>query len=504
MPATPATIQTVLDLPHLRLSLFSGAAGLGREVSWAHASDLDSPWDWMAGGELLMRNGRTLPAAGGAQAALVERCAEAGASGILIGEDPDTPELSHALAAAADRHSLAVLRAAYSVSFVAVSRAVADANTGETSARFGQIEKIYGALRDSLASRTGDSPTARLGRELGCRLLLLDTATANPVDPAGTAPDPALRRAVLAAVSDHDGHIPGVLHVPFPGGPQVLAVEVPGEEPTVLVTVGLPGSDTSLLHHLATAAAVETAQQGMLREHERRLGSELLAQLLDSRAEAKAAHGELAAHRLPPDRLVLLAVRHENSAEQRDLHLTLSRRRVAHLLLNRGDLLMALLSDDPGDLAVVQRRLGPHTPTGLSARTSPDRISEARDEAVWSLSLARGQSGGGPVRYGDETAFTVLRSLEEARAIVERVLGPLLSYDRANGTELTGTLRSFLVHRRSWQRTAAALNVHKQTVMYRVQRVEELTDRTLAETADITELWIAFQAYALLHGESLS
>ncbi|MEV7284982.1 PucR family transcriptional regulator [Streptomyces sp. NPDC093252] len=498
----PTTLHTVLDLPHLRLSLFAGAAGLDRPVSWAHASDLDSPWDWMAGGELLMRNGCTLPVSGAAQAALVERCAVAGASGILIGEDPETPALTGALAAAADRHGLAVLTAAYSVSFVAVARAVADANTGEASARFGQIEKIYGALRDSLGDRTGDSPTARLGRDLGCRLLLLDTATAHPVDPAAEAPEPALRQALLTAVHDHDGRIPGVLHVPFTEGTTVLAVEVPAEEPTVLVAVEPPGGDTSLLHHLATAAAVETARQGMLREHERRLGSELLAQLLDARVDPGAAREELAAHRLPAEDLVVLAVPQEDVADQRDLHLALSRRRVPHLLLNRSDLLLALLADRPGEVAAVHQRLGPGTPVGLSGRCALERISDARDEAVWSLALAR-TSAGGLVRYGDETGFTVLRSHAEARAVVDRVLGPLTAYDRANGTELLGTLRAFLVNRRSWQRTAAALNIHKQTVMYRVQRVEELTGRRLAETADITELWIAFQAHALLRGEVL-
>ncbi|MEU9332917.1 PucR family transcriptional regulator ligand-binding domain-containing protein [Streptomyces sp. NPDC048290] len=667
----PTTMHTVLDLPHLRLSLFAGAAGLDRAVSWAHASDLDSPWDWMAGGELLMRNGCTLPESGAGQAGLVERCAVAGASGILIGEDPETPALTDDFAAAADRHGLTVLTASYSVSFVAVARAVADANTGEASARFGQIEKIYGALRDSLVDRAGDSPTARLGRDLGCRLLLLDTATAHPVDPEGAAPEPALRQALLTAVSDHNGRIPGVLHVPYtrpvPGGggtpgttgeaaaaaeagqasgagstsgpgrasgageasgagrapgagkapgaagtsgagrasgagetpgagkargtagtpgagrapatgetpgagkapstagtpatgrpsatgetpgagpapspagtpgagrapapapapapgetsgtrpapapasppgianprtTTVLAVEVPAEEPTVLVAVELPGLDTSLLHHLATAAAVETARQGMLREHERRLGSELLAQLLDARVDPGAAREELAAHRLPAEDLVVLAVSQENVAEQRDLHLALSRRRVPHLLLNRSDLLLALLTDRPGDVAAVQQRLGPDTPIGLSGTTALERISDARDEAVWSLALAR-TSSGGLVRYGDETGFTVLRSHAEARAIADRVLGPLTGYDRANGTDLLGTLRSFLVNRRSWQRTAAALNVHKQTVMYRIQRVEELTGRRLAETADITELWIAYQAHALLRGEVL-
>ncbi|MFF8788675.1 helix-turn-helix domain-containing protein [Streptomyces sp. NPDC015125] len=44
---------------------------------------------------------------------------------------------------------------------------------------------------------------------------------------------------------------------------------------------------------------------------------------------------------------------------------------------------------------------------------------------------------------------------------------------------------------RSRQRTVAALNVHEQTVMYRTQRVDQLTGCTLATTGDLAELWIA-------------
>ncbi|MFL4901976.1 PucR family transcriptional regulator [Streptomyces sp. MMS24-I2-30] len=499
-----ATVADVLNLPHLRLALFAGASGLDRTVSWAHASDLDSPWDWMAGGELLMRNGRTLPADGAAQAALLHSCADAGASGIVVGEDPQMPALRGALRAAAEERDLAVLTASYSVSFAAVARAVADANSGEDSARFGQIERIYGALRDTLGGRTGDSPIARLGRDLGCRLLLLDTSTGHPVDPTAPEPDPALREALLAGIGAHDGRIPGVLHLQPAGRTTALAVEVPAAEPAVLVAVDLPGMDTSLLHHLATAAAVETAHQAMVREHERRLGAELLAHLFDTRIDGPTARRELSATGLDSAHALVVAAHHDDGPGQRDLHLTLSRRRIPHLLLKRGDLFLALLRDDPSDLAALHHRLGPRTALGVSTTVgSPERIPAARREAVWALSLAR-TSPERRARYGDETTYTVLRSIEEAQAVADRVLGPLLDYDEANGTDLTGSLETFLRHRRSWQRTAAALNVHKQTVMYRMQRVEQLTGRLLAETADLTELWIAFQARALLSGTTTS
>lgn len=495
------TVADLVDLPHLRLRLFAGADGLQSSVSWAHASDLDSPWDWLAGGELLMRNGRTLPRDGHAQAELLQGCAQAGASGIVIGEDPETPPLTDELATAAEQRALAVLTVPYSVSFAALARAVADANAGEAPARVGQIERIYGALRDTLGGRSGESPTARLQRDLGCRLLLLDTTTGNPIDPAAPAPpDEAVRSALLAGVRSHDGRIPGVLHIPLADGGTALAVEVPAEEPTVLVAVGLPGPDTSLLHHLATAAAVETARQAMLREHERRLGAELLAHLLDRRIDGAAARRDLTAAGIDLAHAVVVATPADDGAGQRDLHLALGRRRIPHLLLRRGELLYALVRDTDPDIRAVRRKLGPDTVLGVSsAADTLGRLPAARREAVWALSLAR-RTPGSISRYGEETTFTVLRSTEEAQALVDRVLGPLLAYDIDHATELTASLEAFLEHRRSWQRTAAALGVHKQTVMYRMQRVEKLTGRTLAETADITDLWLAFQARALLSG----
>jgi purine catabolism regulator len=42
--------------------------------------------------------------------------------------------------------------------------------------------------------------------------------------------------------------------------------------------------------------------------------------------------------------------------------------------------------------------------------------------------------------------------------------------------------------------------VHRQTVFYRMERVEQITGRTLAETADIAELWLALSAHEVLTG----
>ena len=95
-------LADLVDTPHLRLTLRAGADGLNRPVSWAQTSDLEDPWSWLAGGELLMKNGRTLPESAKGQIALIRGLAEKGICGIVIGLDSATPDLTPAAVALAD------------------------------------------------------------------------------------------------------------------------------------------------------------------------------------------------------------------------------------------------------------------------------------------------------------------------------------------------------------------------------------------------------------------
>jgi purine catabolism regulator len=135
----------------------------------------------------------------------------------------------------------------------------------------------------------------------------------------------------------------------------------------------------------------------------------------------------------------------------------------------------------------------------LATHTSGASAAAARREADWALTVAE-TAPGRLARYGDQVSLALLRDLDEARVVVDRALGALLEYDRVHGSDLVGSLATFLSCQRSWQRTGRALGVHKQTVLYRMRRVEQLTGRVLAETADLAELWVALQARALLTG----
>jgi purine catabolism regulator len=172
------TVRELLQLPHLRLTLTAGAAGLDRQVSWVHSSDLPNPWEWLGPGELLLTNQPSLRPGEPAQVGFLERLAETGVSGLGIGVGMAGPPLSARASRRADELALPLVAVPYSVPFTAVARAVADANGREEALVLGRVARLYELLRTSvIAGRPGAEMFRRLGEELGVRLYLLDPET---------------------------------------------------------------------------------------------------------------------------------------------------------------------------------------------------------------------------------------------------------------------------------------------------------------------------------------
>ena len=86
------------------------------------------------------------------------------------------------------------------------------------------------------------------------------------------------------------------------------------------------------------------------------------------------------------------------------------------------------------------------------------------------------------------------KSLSEARALVGRYLGPLIEHDRTQGAALVATLTTFLRNDGNWKATAFDLGVHRQTLVYRLKLVEQLTGIKPTTTSGIARFWIAIQA----------
>jgi purine catabolism regulator len=176
------------------------------------------------------------------------------------------------------------------------------------------------------------------------------------------------------------------------------------------------------------------------------------------------------------------------------LHRALTRSRIPHLVLARDGMIQIVLPES----AVI-----PGLATGLPAIGASGRIGgagrlpEAAQEARWALGVAEAEQRG-LVRFGDETSLLLPRSAAEAQAVVSRILGPLITHDACHATDYLGTLRAILDHDRSWQLATQALHIHKQTLGYRIRKIEQLTGRGIARTEHLAEWWFAVRAHDLL------
>lgn len=86
----------------------------------------------------------------------------------------------------------------------------------------------------------------------------------------------------------------------------------------------------------------------------------------------------------------------------------------------------------------------------------------------------RGEGGHRVVAYRDvEIAYLAGVDAEAMRELIERELRALAGTDE-NAVRLRRTLHTYLSQHRSPEATAKALGVHKNTVRYRLQRIEEL------------------------------
>jgi purine catabolism regulator len=201
---------------------------------------------------------------------------------------------------------------------------------------------------------------------------------------------------------------------------------------------------------------------------------------------------------LRPAGTALIAISGGSQSAERHLHVSLGRRQVPHLLLRRGPVLYALVAAGDGPLAALRLRVGAAAAIGVSdPLTHPRRGPAAVREATWAMRAAE-STPDRTARYGDVTMLSVLRDTEEAQVVVDRVLGALIAYDAARSGEMLTTLDAYLRCERSWVKTAKSMGVHRQTVVYRIQRVEEITGRRITDTAAIAEFWLALRARDLL------
>ncbi len=151
-----------------------------------------------------------------------------------------------------------------------------------------------------------------------------------------------------------------------------------------------------------------------------------------------------------------------------------------------------------GEEAAVPQEQTPGARVGVSGPVEGlAAVGAARRLADTALSLC--PEPGGTVRLAEHLpAALVVSSPELGTALVDRLLGPLAHLEPADAEVLLDTLATWLACDGSAQRASRRLYCHRNTVLNRLRRYEQLSGRSLSRPCDLVEVSLALTARTLL------
>ena len=386
--------------------------------------------------------------------------------------------------------------------------------------------------------------TRMLADLVGRRILLLDAllqvvATAVPagderfsVDGFVWAPGQEYVRAVLATLARERRPLRVPPMADFGVGAScVLAPVAVGEAIlgylAILAEAEAAGGedlDLQIVQHAATVYALSMMRERTAAEVARQVEDELFEGLLLGRAQDEQVARERAL-RLgynPPlsYRVLVLTAREaavtdqrwratesrtderpEGIAQRRRLLETLAelcaRRSAEVFAAVRADELVALVPETatPRDLGrTLLRQAAALLPTwqvtvGIGGPCgSAGAIARSYAQARRALATAqRFGNQGDVVAFEDLGVYRLLFHVTdpaELNGFTEQVLGPLIDYDQRHHADFVHTLSRFLAHNGNLQATARELNLHVNSVTYRMQRIQSIAGLDLEQSED--------------------
>lgn len=554
-PTPPIPLATLLSREELGLRQIAGPVDEGAVVYWVHTSEMEDPYPYLLGGELLLSSGMFLKSPADCDT-YVSRIVQAGAAALGFGVAPVHDTVPPALIAACDRRELPLIEVPPKTTFSAVAREVWRLMA---EARLRELRRVTQAQQGLAAAAARPDPVPAVLHQLAVRLggwavllapdgtelhsagrqaggpearagLLRLARVVNPPPPVGTevevpegspgpeAPHaPASRRGRAAGQGVGDakppageaGYAPGETGTTARGAK--LSPRGPGGSPPTSGRGGAgetrrPTSATDTVGTAHLSAYALGGSQGLtlgLATPAREPGDHTVAgvavvllSLLTAPHQGADATGRSAA-------LVrlLLGV---SPAEAAPL-LGAERWTVVHARGERGTPFAAGalgaafgsalvdLSDPGADGAVrilvpADRQVTeqPGWILGVSAPVPPEELAAADAQAA--RAVRRAAATRTTLVRHRESSLAGLLPPDEADAHARTLLAPI-----AGSPALVETLRTWLSLHGSWDRTAAAMEVHRNTVRQRIARCAALLEEDLDDADVRMELWFALR-----------
>lgn len=496
-------------------ALVTGEAGIYGEVSWVVTLRPTPPGlDRLRGNEIALVDMATARHLDIALPPLVASLAEQGASALVIlGCSADE------LKAHAGKRKLPIMLLPAGSDLVALEDAIAGLIKEERYRLYQSEQQLTQALMElALGGRGVEAILHRLREATGRTSLLLDPDFQPQPLPGQQAPAKLKENLARLFATPPAGIAGARLGKDLCG----FVSPVSGKRGTeayllVLAPAGqLEEADRLAAKVGALALAVELSRQHAIEDTAGRFQAEMVESLLTTQLSGQAISER--AERLgllPGQEYVVLSVQAPAPGPECEALARGARRLLANALCHpHGDVLAIVLPVPQGETADGLRRLAREVSSKMS-RASPGPVSLGMgrryagpeglrlsfQESKQALAMGRRLFGEGCVSlFSDLGVYRLLLSVDtaEVRDFYQESIGPLAEYDlKHRSGQMLATLKAVLRYP-TLSDTARALNVHRNTLVYRLQRIQEITGLELEDGETRLMLYLALKAGDIL------
>jgi len=539
------TVADVLKFDILQgARVVAGAAGLDRPVRWVHVVDEPDATEWVRGGEIVLTTGRSIASDPALQKTIVSDLADKDLAGLFIATGRYLHRIPEVMVEASETHALPLVELPWELPFVDVMQGVLERVVGERCDVLHQASAIHKALAETILAGGGlteiaqrlaeitdcavsiESPSFRLLARAGLDNLnsehpatlatgslsagLIQVITANEVISTAISE----RRPIhVSPAADQEIALDRIL------APIFVADELSGY--LWLIAAGKKLGELEMLaaEHAATVAGLAMRRERDLHEAEKRLHGNLLARLLGGHSDGPADWLSLA-DRIQLDTSssyrVMVA---DLPAPEHAVEANKLMRRVedcADLLGPHvfagwlGNCLVLIFEITSGkDLSRSLAHMLASEWSGLSigiggTRNQMSDLRQSYEEALEALDIARSDPESNTVCIDDlgflHWLYHVPREHRDQNVYVQKLAG-LIAYDQDNQADLTNTLEIYLDTNGNAALASQNLFVHRNTLFYRLRRIEEICEVDLSNPLERLNLHVALKGYRLFGSE---
>ncbi|MFB4214237.1 PucR family transcriptional regulator [Shouchella sp. JSM 1781072] len=131
----------------------------------------------------------------------------------------------------------------------------------------------------------------------------------------------------------------------------------------------------------------------------------------------------------------------------------------------------------------------------------PSEFEERYKEAKQALLLGFGRLGkGSRIYYSDTKIDRVLHKIgevDELKALIEGYVTPLIDYSTLREIDLIGTFIAYQRNQNKVSQTARVLHLHRQSLLYRLRKIESITGLSLANPDNLFLLDLSIRTYQI-------